>query len=226
MIWDDIGFLVSKNKYNENSLISEIFTENHGKTTGIIFGGTSKKMKNYLQVGNKLTVNYNSKLDTKIGYFKVEINQVLSPYYFNHKKKLSCIISAMSLIKILTADSQENKIIFRLIENFYSLLKTENWIQNYVFWELELFKNLGYDLDLKNFVEKKIVDGKVRYVSKSGSIEKIIPNFLIDKNEKTNDLLKLLDALKLVGDYLEKSILKPNSLTQPISRIDFLNSLK
>ena len=28
MIWDDKGFLLSKNKYNENSLISEIFTKN------------------------------------------------------------------------------------------------------------------------------------------------------------------------------------------------------
>ena len=26
MIWDDTGFLLNKNKYNENSLISEIYT--------------------------------------------------------------------------------------------------------------------------------------------------------------------------------------------------------
>ena len=52
MNWDDVGFLVSKNRYNENSLITEIFTKNHGKVPGIIFGGTSKKIKNYLQVGN------------------------------------------------------------------------------------------------------------------------------------------------------------------------------
>ena len=61
MNWDDIGFLISKNRYNENSLISEIFTKNHGKVSGIIFGGTSKKIKNYLQIGNKLHVNFNSK---------------------------------------------------------------------------------------------------------------------------------------------------------------------
>ncbi len=43
MNWDDTGFLLSKNKYNENSLIVEVFTKNHGKTSGIIFGGLSKK---------------------------------------------------------------------------------------------------------------------------------------------------------------------------------------
>ena len=31
MIWDDTGFLLSKNKYRENSLIAEVFTKDHGK---------------------------------------------------------------------------------------------------------------------------------------------------------------------------------------------------
>ena len=43
MIWDDTGFLLSKNRYNENSLIAEVYTKDHGKFSGIIFGGTSKK---------------------------------------------------------------------------------------------------------------------------------------------------------------------------------------
>ena len=45
MIWDDVGFLISKHRYNENSLISEVYTKDHGKVVGIIFGGTSKKLK-------------------------------------------------------------------------------------------------------------------------------------------------------------------------------------
>ena len=47
MNWIDEGFLISKNRYSENSLIAEIFTKNRGKMSGIIFGGTSKKIKNY-----------------------------------------------------------------------------------------------------------------------------------------------------------------------------------
>ena len=73
MIWNDTGFLLSKNRYNENSLITELFTKNHGKTSGIIFGGTSKKIKNYLQIGNKIHVNFNSKNENRIGHFKIEI---------------------------------------------------------------------------------------------------------------------------------------------------------
>ena len=65
MIWDDTGFLLSKNRYNENSLIAETFTKEQGKISGIIFGGTSKKIKNYLQIGNQIYVSYNSKSESK-----------------------------------------------------------------------------------------------------------------------------------------------------------------
>ena len=226
MTWDDIGFLLSKNRYSENSLISEIYTKNHGKISGIIFGGTSKKIKNYLQIGNKIYVNYNSKSESRIGYFKIEIQQALSPIYFDDNQKLSCIASAMNLIKILTAESQKNLNMFRLIENFYILLETQNWIQNYIYWELELFKILGFDLVFENLVDKKIIEHRTQYVSKSLTEKKIVPNFLIDKNQNSENLISLLNGLKLLGDYLDKTILKPNNLIHPISRIMFINSLK
>ena len=226
MYWNDTGFLISQNKYNENSSIVEFFTENHGKRTGIIFGSTSKKVKSFLQIGNKLHLNYNYKIETQIGNFKVEICNAYSPLYFDNTKKLSCIISAMNLIKILTAESQSNIKIYELIIDFYRLLSEENWIKNYIYWEMELFKNLGYDLVFEDLIEKKIIDNKISYISKSSFNKKIIPNFLIDKNQNEEDLTNLLDGLKLIGDYLDKTILKPNNLNHPTSRLDFLNSLK
>ena len=226
MTWDDLGYLLYKNKYNENSLIAEIYTKNHGKVSGIIFGGTSRKIKNYLQIGNNIHVNFNSKLENRAGNFKVEIQEALSPYYFDNRKKLSCIFSAMNLIKILTAEAQVNVSIYRQIEKFYTLLKSENWIKDYIFWELNLFKILGYDLQIENLVDKKIVNSQTVYMSKSSSTKKIIPNFLIEKNDEKVELEILLNGFNLVSDYLDKSILKPNNLTQPISRLDFINSLK
>ena len=226
MIWDDTGFLLSKNRYNENSIIAEVFTENHGKFSGIIFGGTSKKIKNYLQIGNKIHINFNSKSDNRMGYYKVEIQEALSPYFFDNSKKLSCITSAMHLIKLLTADAQKNQHIYHLIQNFYILLRNNDWIKNYIFWELQLFKLLGYDLEFQDLVDKKIIGNELLYISKSSVEKKIIPNFLIDKDHNTKDLKTLLNGLKLVGDYLDKTILKPNNLTHPISRSLFINSLK
>jgi|UniRef100_UPI00404B0519 DNA repair protein RecO (recombination protein O) len=226
MNWDDNGYLISKNRYSENSIIAEVFTENYGKISGIIFGGTSKKIKNYLQIGNKIYVNYNSKNVSRIGYFKVEILKALSPLYFDDSQKLSCITSAMHLIKLLTAEAQASKEIFKLIDKFFEILTFENWVQKYIFWELELLKLLGYDLELKKMVEKEIINNEINYFVKSSSEKKIIPNFLIDENYKNVDSKNLLKGLKLVSDYLEKSILKPNNLNLPTSRNHFISLLK
>ena len=226
MNWDDSAYLVSKNRYNENSLIAEIYTENHGKISGIIFGGTSKKIKNYLQIGNKLYVNYNSKSPTRIGYFKIEILKALTPLYFDQNQKLSCITSAMHLVKLLTAEAQSNKEIFILINKFFEILTLKNWIQEYIFWELELFKLLGYDLELKNLVEKEIINDKANYYVSSTTEKKSVPNFLIEDNGKDIDLKNLLKGLNLVSDYLEKSILNPNNISYPTSRTNFVNLLK
>ena len=226
MNWDDSAYLISKNRYSENSIIAEVFTENHGKISGLIFGGTSKKIKNYLQIGNKIYVNYNTKSPTRIGYFKIEILKALTPLYFDESQKLSCISSAMHLIKLLTAEAQSNKEIFFLIDKFFKILPYDIWLQEYILWELELLKLLGYDLELKKMAEKEVVDEKINYFVKSSTEKKVIPNFLIDKNYQTVDLKNLLKGLKLVSDYLEKSILKPNNLNFPSSRTHFVNLLK
>ena len=226
MNWIDEGFLISKNRYSENSLIAEIFTKDRGKISGIIFGGTSKKIKNYLQIGNRLHVNYSSKSDNRIGYFKIEILNAYSPLYFDHKQKLSCITSATNLIKILTADSQSNIKVYQIIENLFLILNDQDWLKKYIFWELDLLKVLGYDLELENLVEKDTFENKTVYYASSSTEKKYVPNFLIDKDIEVSDLKTLLNGLKLVGDYLDKTILKPNNLNYPNSRLLFINSLK
>ena len=226
MNWDDTGYLISKNRYSENSIIAEVFTESHGKISGIIFGGTSKKIKNYLQIGNKIYVNYNSKSQNRIGYFKVEILKALTPLYFDHNQKLSCIASAMNLIKLLTAEAQSNKEIFNLIDNFFIILNSDQWIKEYIFWELELLKLLGYNLELKNMVEKELINNQENYFVISSTEKKIVPNFLIEDNDNIIDISNLLKGLKLVSDFLEKTILKPNNINYPISRLHFINQLK
>tara|TARA_B100001093_G_scaffold239226_1_gene229138 strand:- start:1047 stop:1727 length:681 start_codon:yes stop_codon:yes gene_type:complete len=226
MNWDDLGFLLSKNRYNENSLIAEVYTQDHGKTSGIIFGGTSKKIKNYLQIGNHLYINFNSKSESRIGYFKIEIFKAYSPNYFDDPKKLNCISSAMNLIKILTAESQSNSKIYQLINEFYLILTQSDWLKEYIFWELKLLSILGFSLDLKNMVNNELINGRIIYFVKSSTEKKIVPNFLIDKDYKQNDTNEILNGLKLVSDFMDKTIFKPNNINFPLSRTQFINSLK
>jgi len=226
MIWTDYGYLLSKNKFGENSIIADFFTKNHGKISGMIYGATSKKIRNYLQIGNKFHINFNSKNENKLGYLTVEIEKIFTPLYFEDKKKLTCIVSSMGLVKLLTVDNQSNTNIYKLIGDFYIFLENKNWINKLIFWELELLKLIGYDLELKNIVSEEIIDDKKLYFVSNNNEKKYIPNFLVEKNNEVDDFNQIFNGLKLISDYLDKSILRPNNISHPKSRIEFLNSIK
>ena len=226
MNWDDVGYLIVKNRYSENSVIAEFYTKNHGKCSGIIFGATSKKIKNYLLIGNKLHISYSSKNEDRVGYFKVEIVKANTPFFFENKKKLLCISAAMHLIKLLTVENQKNSEIFESIDKYFEILNDSNWIKKYIFWELNLLKLIGFDLNLKKITETEQVNNKIRYYIQSSKEKKYVPNFLVDYNLEKIDKNSLLLALKLVSDFLDKNILKPNNINFPTSRLEFLNQFK
>ena len=96
-------------KFRENANIINVFTKNKGKVDGIVYGGNSRKIRNYLQISNKLYVSHSSKSDSKIGYFKTELIKPISPLYFNDKERTSALISVCSLLNILLPISQPNK---------------------------------------------------------------------------------------------------------------------
>ena len=224
MIWQDKGFLLSKNKYSENSVIAEFYTENNGKISGAIFGATSKKIKNYLLIGNKFHLNFTSNLNGKVGYFKIKEDKIYTPIYLDKKKKLFCIIYAMNLVKILTMENQSNKNIYYLLENFFKILNEDYWLLNFLFWELKFYKIIGYDIDFAEYVKNVNIEGDDKYIVESN--KKIIPNFLIDKIITPKNNFEILSGYKIVGDFLEKTILRPNNITYPTSRSEFLNLIK
>ncbi len=224
MKFEDEGFLLSKNKYNENSVIAEFFTKNNGKVSGIIFGATSVKIKNFLLIGNHFNIQFNSKNQNKAGYFKTEIEKIFTPHFLDDKIKLNCILYSLNLIKILTVENQSNKKIYNQLFNLFELLNREEWIKTFIFWELEVIKLVGYDIDFNDYIDQKKIKIDDPYV-KSIDGSKKIPVFLLKKNNSIINYEVLKDGLKIVGDFLNKTILIPNNINFPLSRIEFLKSI-
>jgi len=156
MHWKDEGFLLSKNNFDENSIIIEVFTLDHGKYTGIVYGGSSKKQKRNFQVGNKILLNWKSKNSNKTGYFNVELIDPISAFFFDDKKKSVCILAATSILKILLPERQINKKIYNAFEKMLTDLKNDNWINLYIHWELSLIKELGFEDDISSNKTKTI----------------------------------------------------------------------
>ena len=224
MNWQDKGYLLSLNKYNENSSIAEFFTENNGKVVGVIFGSTSKKIKSYLLIGNKFHINSKLREDGRLGYLKVEIDEIKTPVYLENKKKLFCIIYCMNLIKILTVENESNMEIYYLLEKLFKIIDLDNWLVEFLYLELNILKSIGYDINFKDYVVNKNINGQTKYVVDSS--QKIIPNFLIDKKIIPENIKDIYSGYSIVGDFLDKTIIKPNNKSFPSSRNDFINLLK
>ena len=224
MNWQDKGYLLSLNKYNENSSIAEFYTESSGKIVGVIFGSTSKKIKSYLLIGNKFHINSKIREDGRLGYLKVEIDEIKTPVYLENKKKLFCIIYCMNLIKILTVENENNIEIYNLLEKLFKIIELDNWLVEFLYLELNILKSIGYDINFKDYVVDKSINGQTKYIVDSS--QKIIPNFLIDKNISPENLKDIYSGFSIVGDFLDKTIIKPNNKNYPLSRNDFVNLLK
>ncbi len=219
MIWEDECYLLSKRKFRENANIINIFTKEKGKVDGIVYGGTSRKIRNYLQISNKLFVSHSSKSENKIGYFKTELIKPISPLYFNDKERTSALISICSLLNTLLPESQQNKKIYNSFEKLINSINLENWIFIYIFFELNLIKDLGYDTNLGQYSPNE---------SKSNDISKIkidsyiyeVPNFLIFKKipvEFNNNLIR--KSLYFTRNVLQNKFFIPNNLLFPKSRV-------
>ena len=100
-------------------------------------------------------------------------------------------------------------VVFVRLLHEYSVefLENQNWINRLIFWELELLKLIGYDLDLKKIVKEEIVDNKKSYFVLRNNEKKYVPNFIVDKDVEVADFNQIFNGLKLIGEFLDKSIL-------------------
>tara|TARA_Y100000590_G_scaffold453175_1_gene597744 strand:- start:1529 stop:2176 length:648 start_codon:yes stop_codon:yes gene_type:complete len=208
MYWEDEGFLLSKKNFDENSIIIEVFTSDHGKYSGIVYGGSSRKQKRNFQIGNKLFINFKSKNERKIGYFNIELIKPISPLFFNDKERSICILSASTILKILLPERQINKKIYDLFNDFLLNLNLQNWIQLYIHWEISLIKELGFEVDLNkssNFIMMNNRSFK-------------IPKILLNKSEKNIPANDIKEALIFNKNLIIENFILPNKLKLPVSR--------
>ena len=213
MFWKDEGYLLHKNNYDENSIIIEAFTLNHGKSTGIVYGGASRKLKKNFQIGNKISLNSKSKGENKIGYFTVELIKPIAPSYFEDKKRSICILSASSILKILLPDRQINKNIYLSFDSMFNNLHLSNWITSYIHWELFLIKELGFDMNLNI---KKNIKHNTSSIEINGKIYNI-PKILYNSIDIANNS-QIKEALEFNRSLIMENFIIPNQLRFPLSR--------
>ena len=94
-------------------------------------------------------------------------------------------------------------------------------MRKFIFWELDIIKLVGYDINFNDYIDNNKLKENVSYVpTLDGS--KDIPLFLLNKENTSIKIDELKNGFKIVGDFLNKSVLIPNNINYPLSRNEFL----
>jgi len=219
MNWQDEGFLLSKIKFRENANIINVFSNTRGKVSGIVYGGSSRKIRNFLQISNKIFIIYSSKSENRLGYFKTELVEAISPKYFNDKKKTTALLSASSMLNLLLPESQPYKNLYISFNNLLESFNTDNWIINYIYWELILLKELGFDPYLEQFFDEAVHKSNQKTIE-IDNVKYQVPTFLLSKKQiDFIDLKEIVTALSFTRNILINKFFLPNNLLFPKSRI-------
>lgn len=231
MRWESNGLILNFSKYNEKSYILEIFTEEHGKHKGIIRGLHSKNKRSIIEPGNEVFATWSGRLETHLGNYNVEPIKLWSSHILQYKDKLSAISSICSLISLTMAERQPNPLIYFSSKKLIEIVAStrDDWIREYVSWEMQLLSEIGYGLDLERCaVTSKSSDlvyvspSSGRAVTNEGAGDfknKLLPlpKFMTDfKANYDND--DIYNALNLTEFFFKKRFFLPNNLNFPQSR--------
>ena len=105
------------------------------------------------------------------------------------KKKSICVLAAASILRILLPDQQINKKIYNSFENMTVQFSLDDWIKIYIYWELSLIKELGYEVILPN--KRSSGDSFPKNIEINEKYFKV-PELLLNDNSKKFGRLAIL----------------------------------
>jgi DNA repair protein RecO (recombination protein O) len=237
MEWRDKGILLATKPFGETSLIIDVFTPDHGKSSGVVRGGQSKKLKPTLQIGAQLDLTWKARLEEHLGSFQVELIRSRTANVMNDRLLLAGMLSSATLINRFFPTGQVYKQFYESSENLFDLLQFPDiWTLGYLKWELEFLETLGFGLDLEKCAvtgsteDLKFISPKSgRAVSQSAAGEwssKLLP-FPVAASGQANSLEDILAGLKVSQFFLEKKVLIAFGMEQlPTVRSRFISLIE
>ena len=139
MEWREEGILIGVRKYGESSVIVEIFFENRGRHLGVVRGGSSRKLNPILQIGNDLDAYWRARLEEHLGSFTVDLIKSRASTIMMNRLALSGLSSICSLLNFTLPERVNHAQLYKHTRELLDLLTTKNnWLLNYLTWELLL----------------------------------------------------------------------------------------
>ncbi len=148
MEWTDVGYVISTKKFGESSVILDAFTRDRGRFQGLVKGGSGRRKRSLLQIGNCLKLTWRARIEDQLGQFQIEAIKLNTGYILSSKLAPLGLSSICELIKKLP-DRQAYGQLYDSFETVLAhLIEDENWLPLLIRWQIGFLQQMGYGLDL------------------------------------------------------------------------------
>jgi DNA repair protein RecO (recombination protein O) len=237
MEFEDDAFVLSARAHGEAGAIVELLTEHHGKWAAHVAGGSSRKMKPFLQAGAPVTARYRARVSDQLGSASLEPMGEGPAALFDDKLALAGLSAAAAVAAGALPEREPHPGAYLAFQALSAaLVHPDIWPAVFVRFEAGLLQDLGFGLDLSKCAATGATDDLL-YVSprtgravsrQAGEPYKdrllALPGFLLASQSRlqAGDVKAGLD---LTAHFLEAFIFNPLNRPLPPARLWLVDRL-
>jgi DNA repair protein RecO (recombination protein O) len=235
--WEDHGIVLTVRRLGEHDTIASLLTENQGRHVGVVKGGSGKRTRALLQPGNVVKAAWRGRLDAHIGTYALEPVHNFAAAALSAPAALAGLSALCSMIETTLPEREPHGAVYRHTLSLLEHLGAPGWEAEYVLWEMELLRDMGYGLDLRTCAATGTTENLVyvsprtgRAVSRGAGapyVDKLfaLPPFLRSEQAEIG-AADIVHGLALTGHFFEAHVFGPHQQKMPASRTRFAERFK
>ena len=237
MDWNDEGIVLAARSHGETGLVVSLLTREHGRHSGFVPGGISRRARPIWQSGNLVEVGWRGRLPEQLGNYSGELREPHAARAMDDARELAGLAAACAVIDAALPEREPHPAIFDGFRAFLGSLGHPGWPTIYVRLELGLLQELGFGLNLENCAATGSTEDLAYVSPRTGRAvsraaagpykEKLLPlpGFL-STGGLPSDEDELRQGLDLTGFFLERHVFWPHNKPLPPARSRFMESIQ
>ncbi|MFO1079451.1 MAG: DNA repair protein RecO [Reyranellaceae bacterium] len=237
MDWADEGIVLSARAHGETGVIASVLTRDHGRHSGYVTAGASRRVRPLWQPGNLLALEWRARLSDQLGHFTGEGREAHAARALDDALSLAGLSAACSVLDATLPEREPHPAVFAGCLAVLGALGHAGWPALYVRLELGLLQELGFGLDLERCAATGSTEDLAYVSPRSGRAvsrtaaepyrDKLLelPSFLVEGG-LAEDGEQIAKGLELTGFFLERHVFWPQNKSLPAARSRFMEALK
>ena len=239
MNFTDTGIILDARAHGETHAVVDVFTREHGRWAGLVYGGQGRQKRPLLQPGNEVSVEWKGRGEDSLGHFALEMAHARAGEAMGERLSLAGLSAACAMALATLPEREAHERAYSAMSVLMATLDDlDVWPALMARWELGLLAELGFGLTLDRCAATGAREDLI-YISPRSACavsreagepykDKLLPlpAFLRGASSEAT-LGEAIDALSTTGHFIETRILHVSDKQLPEARrrvVELLNA--